>query len=85
MGVAEIPSILCRRELREGQLGAVMPEWQFDEVDLSAYYLTRRHPSRMVELFLDHCSVHLALSRSTVPLLPRGLKAVRQQPAQSET
>ncbi len=59
MGVAEIPSILCRRELREGQLVAVIPEWQFDEVDLSAYYLTRRHPFRMVELFLDHCSVHV--------------------------
>ena len=56
MGVAEMPSILCARELHEGQLVAVMPEWQFDEVDLSAYYLTRLHPSRMVELFLDHCS-----------------------------
>ncbi len=59
MGVAEIPSILCRRELREGQLVAVMPAWQFDEVDLSAYYLVRHHPSRRVELFLDHCSVHM--------------------------
>ena len=56
MGVAEIPSIRCRRELHEGQLVAVMPAWRFEEVDLSAYYLTRRHPSRMVELFLDHCS-----------------------------
>lgn len=59
MGVAEIPSILCRRELLEGRLVAVMPAWRFDEVDLSAYYLTRRHPSRMVELFLDHCSAHM--------------------------
>jgi DNA-binding transcriptional LysR family regulator len=59
MGIAEIPSILCRRELIEGQLVTVMPTWQFDEVDLSAYYLTRRHPSRIVELFLDHCSVQM--------------------------
>ncbi len=59
MGVAEVPSILCRKELREGQLRAVMPTWQFDEVDLSAYYLTRRHPSRVVELFLAHCSAHM--------------------------
>ena len=58
MGVAEIPSILCGRELREGHLVAVMPTWQFDEVDLSAYYITRRHPSRAIELFLDHCSIH---------------------------
>jgi DNA-binding transcriptional LysR family regulator len=56
MGVAEIPSILCRRELHQGLLVAVIPEWQFEEVDLSAFYLTRRHPSRVVELFLDHCA-----------------------------
>jgi len=56
MGVAEIPSILCRQELRQGLLVAVIPEWQFEEVDLSAFYLTRRHPSRVVELFLDHCA-----------------------------
>ena len=59
MGVAEIPSILCRKELGERRLVPVMPAWRFDEVDLSAYYLTRRHPSRAVELFLDHCSVHM--------------------------
>jgi DNA-binding transcriptional LysR family regulator len=56
MGVAEMPSILCRRELHQGLLVAVIPEWQFEEVDLSAFYLTRRHPSRVVELFLDHCA-----------------------------
>ena len=70
MGVAEIPSILCRRELHQsllvaislitlfvlGLLVAVIPKWQFEEVDLSAFYLTRRHPSRVVELFLDHCA-----------------------------
>lgn len=78
MGVAEIPSILCRRELREGLLVAVLPTWQFDEVDLSAYYLTRRHPSRMVELFLDHCSdqvekvlLDLPGSRDAAPKSPK--------------
>ena len=55
MGIAEIPSILCRRELHDGRLEPVMPAWQFEEVDLGAYYLTRRHPSRVVELFLSHC------------------------------
>jgi DNA-binding transcriptional LysR family regulator len=56
MGVAKVPSILCRRELHRCLLVAVIPEWQFEEVDLSAYYLTRRYPSRVVELFLDHCA-----------------------------
>jgi LysR family transcriptional regulator for bpeEF and oprC len=56
MGVAEMPSIICGRELRQGLLVPVIPQWQFEEVDLSAYYLTRRYPSRVVELFLDHCA-----------------------------
>jgi len=56
MGIAEVPSILCRRELHHGLLVPVMRKWQFEEEDLSAFYLTRRHPSRVVELFLDHCS-----------------------------
>ena len=66
MGVAEIPSIICGRELHQGLLVAVIPQWQFEEVDLSAYYLTRRYPSRVVELFLDHC----AGNAEAVVLLP---------------
>jgi DNA-binding transcriptional LysR family regulator len=56
MGIAEIPSIIGGLELRRRRVVPVMPQWQFEEVDLSAYYLTRRHPSRVVELFLDHCA-----------------------------
>jgi DNA-binding transcriptional LysR family regulator len=58
MGVAEIPSIMCQRELSEGHLVPVLVDWRFEEVDLSAYYLSRRHPSRAVELFLGHCVAH---------------------------
>lgn len=58
MGVAEIPSIVCRRELSRGHLVPVLEDWCFEEVDLSAYYLSRRHPSRIVELFLGHCVAH---------------------------
>jgi LysR family transcriptional regulator AphB len=47
MGIAEIPSILCGRELHQGLLVTVIPQWRFEEVDLSAFYLTRRHPSRV--------------------------------------
>ena len=55
MGVAEVPSIVCQRELSQGHLVPVLGDWRFEEVDLSAYYLARRHPSRIVELFLGHC------------------------------
>jgi DNA-binding transcriptional LysR family regulator len=58
MGIAEIPSIMCRNELQQSLLVPVMPDWQFEEVNLSAYYLSRRHPSRVVELFLAHCSAN---------------------------
>jgi DNA-binding transcriptional LysR family regulator len=55
MGVAEMPSIVCQRELFHRHLVPVLVDWRFEEVDLCAYYLSRRHPSRIVELFLEHC------------------------------
>jgi DNA-binding transcriptional LysR family regulator len=58
MGVAEIPSIVCQRELSRGHLVPVLVDWRFEEVNLSAYYLSRRLPSRIVELFLGHCVAH---------------------------
>jgi len=58
MGIAEMPSIVCRHELQQGLLVPVLPDWQFEEVNLSAYYLSRRHLPRMVELFLAHCSAN---------------------------
>jgi DNA-binding transcriptional LysR family regulator len=69
LGIAEMPSILCLRELQQRLLMPVMPEWPFEEVDLAAYYLSRRHPSRLLELFLAHCSANaescLAMSRES--------------------
>ena len=68
VGVAEVPSIICQRELSLGHLVPVLADWRFEEVDLSAYYLSRRHPSRIVELFLGHCVAHAEkVSRVTTP------------------
>lgn len=71
MGVAEAPSIICQQELRRGSLIVPLPAWQFEEVDLSAYYLSRRHRSRVVELFLDHCVANVAriLESGTTPVV----------------
>lgn len=83
MGVAEMPSIVCQRELSHGRLVPVLGDWRFEEVDLSAYYLTRRHPSRIVELFLEHCVAHAGkVSRSMAspvepPRRPRRKPEVR--------
>lgn len=68
VGIAEAPSIVCQRELRSGSLIVPLPGWQFEEVDLSAYYLARRHRSRVVELFLEHCvadTAHILESGTT--------------------
>jgi LysR family transcriptional regulator for bpeEF and oprC len=84
MGVAEMPSILCGRELHQGLLVAVMPQWQFEEVDLSAFYLTRRHPSRLVHLFLDHCADNaetvLRVALPDAPPSPARNRRVRMTP-----
>lgn len=83
MGVAEVPSIVCQRELSHGHLVPVLADWRFEEVDLAAYYLTRRHPSRIVELFLGHCVAHAEkASRSMAssvepPRRPRRSREVR--------
>ena len=83
MGVAEMPSIVCQRELSHGHLVPVLVDWRFEEVDLSAHYLTRRHPSRIVELFLGHCVAHAEkVSRSIAspvepPRRPRRKREVR--------
>ena len=85
MGIAEIPSIVCQQELSRGQLVPVLANWRFEEVDLSAYYLTRRHPSRIVELFLGHCVTHAEkVSRSVAsPPLERPRRPGRTRKAQS--
>jgi DNA-binding transcriptional LysR family regulator len=83
MGIAEVPSIVCQRELSQGRLVPVLRDWRFEEVDLSAYYLSRRHPSRIVELFLGHCVAHAEkVSRSVAsavepPARPRRSRKVR--------
>ena len=72
MGVAEIPSIMCQRELSQGHLVSVLVDWRFEDVDLSAYFLSRRHPSRIVELFLGHCVAHVekVVSSMASPVKP---------------
>lgn len=89
MGVAEIPSIVCQRELSHGHLVPVLVDWRFEEVDLSAYYLSRRHPSRIVELFLGHCVAHAekVSRRTAAPVEPprRPARTRRSRPVERPT
>lgn len=82
MGVGEVPSIVCQRELSGGDLVPVLVDWRFEEVDLSAYYLTRRHPSRVVELFLEHCVENAEkVARSPASLVERPRRPKRTRKA----
>jgi len=47
MGIAEMPSILCPAEFaKQGLLLRVMPDWQFEEVDLRrTSFLGVTHPA----------------------------------------
>lgn len=55
LGIAEIPSIVCGGAIESGTLVEVLPEWRFAPTRLNAIYLSNRHLSRLVRLFLDFC------------------------------
>lgn len=57
-GVSEIPSIVCNRELRDGSLIEIMPEWRFEPVSIAAVYPSKQNLSRLVRLFRDYCVDH---------------------------
>ncbi len=59
LGISEIPSILCGKDIQDGRLLEVMPDWQFSPVTLSAIYPSNRNLSRLVRLFKDYCVEHI--------------------------
>ncbi|HEC18281.1 MAG TPA: LysR family transcriptional regulator [Gammaproteobacteria bacterium] len=59
LGIAEIPSILCGKQLTSRQLVEVIPDWHFESVTLSAVYSARVNLARIVCLFKDFCVEHI--------------------------
>ena len=59
LGISEIPSILCGKELQAGRLLEVMPDWHFSPVTLSAIYPSNRNLSRLIRVFKDFCIEHI--------------------------
>ncbi len=59
LGISEIPSILCGKDIQDGRLLEVMPDWQFSPVTLSAIYPSNRNLSRLIRLFKDFCVEHI--------------------------
>ena len=52
-GIGELPPIVCPDHQRPGQLVEVLPDWQFEEIDLSLIQLAGRHVPRHVRLFKE--------------------------------
>ncbi len=59
LGISEIPSILCGKDIQDGRLLEVMPDWHFPPVILSAIYPSNRNLSRLIRLFKDFCVEHI--------------------------
>ncbi len=59
LGISEIPSILCGKDIQDGRLLEVMPDWRFSPVTLSAIYPSNRNLSRLIRLFKDFCVEHI--------------------------
>lgn len=69
-GIGELPSIVCPDQQRPGKLVEVLPDWQFEEADLSLIQLAGRHVPRQVRLFKEYAvrmvpKLYRDLGRST--------------------
>ena len=59
IGVALLPSSLCRRELIDGRLVRLLPDHHAGTMHLHATYPSRQGLSRVARCFLDHLGHHL--------------------------
>ncbi|MCV0424952.1 MAG: LysR family transcriptional regulator [Roseibium sp.] len=59
-GIGELPGLLCRKELGNGQLVEVLPDWQLPEISLYAVYAGKTGLSKLARAFLDEVSSFLA-------------------------
>jgi len=53
LGIAILPAMLVRRELEEGSLVRIFPEWEGPPTEISAVYPSRRGLSPKVRAFID--------------------------------
>ncbi|AXN30856.1 LysR family transcriptional regulator [Vibrio coralliilyticus] len=56
LGITELPEYMAKRELAEGTLINILPDWQFEPVDLYALYPSHRGSTPKVRALLTHLS-----------------------------
>ena len=59
-GVCALPDYLCSRELEDGRLEAVLPDWSLEPAYLHAVFPSRRGLMPAVRSFLDYLGEHVA-------------------------
>lgn len=52
-GIAKLPAYLCRKNIDDGSLVSVFPDWSFPIRTLSVVYPSSRHLSANVRIFVD--------------------------------
>ncbi len=63
MGIGELPSINCSKEIQQGKLIHVLPDWQFSaynltktkKIKLSIVYTANRYNSALIKIFKTFC------------------------------
>lgn len=53
LGVAIIPTYMCKKELKQGKLVTILPDWGLPPVDVYAIYPKYRSKIKKVRIFLD--------------------------------
>lgn len=66
LGVAAMPSSLCKQEIMAGTLEIVLPEWRLPSATLHIIYTSRRGLIPAVRAFIDFASERLAETCLTV-------------------
>jgi DNA-binding transcriptional LysR family regulator len=55
LGIAELPSFLCKVALQQGRLVEILPEWRFASVKMAAAFPSNKNLSPLVRAFKDFC------------------------------
>lgn len=53
VGVAQLPYVLCRRDIEEGRLRVIAPDWAAPQVGIYALYPSRRALTLAGRRFID--------------------------------
>ncbi|TKC89212.1 LysR family transcriptional regulator [Trinickia terrae] len=72
MGVAILPSYLISKDVAQGRLVRLLPEYRLPQVEINVAYPSRRHLPVKVRTFIDHLVEYFARKAEQVAAFPDG-------------